>query len=281
VPILAAADASGPQAPPGVLAHYELSATAGVRHALPQALAEISGLATGADGRLFAHGDERAIVYQLDPQSGRVVTRFWLGRSGIQGDFEGIAIAGERFFLVESQGTLYEFREGRDREPVRYHAVATGLAGRCEVEGLAYDARTDALLLACKTTSGAALRNHVVVFSFSLAEMKLEPTPRLRIPLGALAPLGLKESFHASGIEVHPSGSLVLVAARDGAILEVSRDGRLLFARRLERRWHPQAEGIAFLRDGSLVLADEAQSGGTATLSVYPTRALRPSRSGF
>jgi uncharacterized protein YjiK len=268
------------QDPPGALARLDLSASRMGRRELPQELVEVSGLATTADGRLFAHGDERAVVFQLDPRSGAVVKRFRLGPRGVAGDFEGIAVAGERFFLVDSRGRLYEFREGEDGASVPYRSSATGLGDRCEVEGLAYDARTDALLLACKTTRGASLRNHIVVFALPLSRGRVEPSPRLRIPLAALAPFGLRESFHASSIEVHSSGTLVLVAARDEAILEVSREGRLLHARRLDPRRHPQAEGIAFLRDGTLVVADEARGRAAATLSVYPPRAERANRPG-
>lgn len=264
----------------GTLARLDLSASRAVHHPLPRELAEVSGLATTADGRLFAHGDERAVVFQLDPRSGAVLKRFRLGPRGVQGDFEGIAIAGDRFFLVDSRATLYEFREGEDGTSVPYRSAATGLADRCEVEGLAYDASTDALLLACKTTRGASLRNHIVVFALPLSRGRREATPRLRIPLAALTPFGLRESFHISGLEVHPSGTLVLIAARDEAVLEVSREGRLLHARRLDRRRHPQVEGVAFLRDGTLLLADEAHGRAAATLTVYPPRTERAARPG-
>jgi uncharacterized protein YjiK len=271
--LCAAATGAAQQAATGALARFDLRAGTALTHELPAALNEVSGLATTADGRLFAHGDERAVVYQLEPRSGRVVKHFLLGRNGVRGDFEGIAIAGERFFLVDSQGVLYEFREGNYGEVVAYRRTPTGVGDRCEVEGLAHDARTNALLLACKTVRSAASRGHIVVLAYSLARQRLEPTPRLRLPLAALRDFGLQPSFHPSSIEVHPSGSLLLVAARDEAILEVTREGRIVVARRLDRRRHPQPEGLALLRDGSLVIADEAQSGRRASLSVYPPSA--------
>ena len=58
---------------------------------LPKSLREVSGLAFTADGRLFAHDDERAIVYQLDYSDGAVVKRFALGDPPDEDDFEAIA----------------------------------------------------------------------------------------------------------------------------------------------------------------------------------------------
>ena len=141
---------------------------------LPPELLEISGLAFSGEGRLFAHQDERGFVYELDPRSGQALLRFRLGSSGIRGDFEGIAIAGYRFFLVESDGSLVEFGVGGADERVEYRRVRTGFGNRCEVEGLAFDAATNALLMVCKTSRRPDLEGHLVVFAFSLDEMALE-----------------------------------------------------------------------------------------------------------
>src|SRR5690606_8221903 len=88
------------------------------RHTLPPALVEVSGLALSPDGRLFAHGDEQAEVLQIDVRTGARVKGFTLGSPALTGDFEGIAIVGERFFLVTSGATIVEFREGGDGESV-------------------------------------------------------------------------------------------------------------------------------------------------------------------
>ena len=84
------------------------------------------------DGRLFAHGDEKATIHEIDPATGEVGKRFFLGNHTARDDFEGIAIVGERFFLISSLGILYEFREGDDREEVAYTRFDTGVGGRCD-----------------------------------------------------------------------------------------------------------------------------------------------------
>ncbi|MGE0352695.1 MAG: hypothetical protein AB7Q69_05580, partial [Gemmatimonadales bacterium] len=78
------------------------------RYRLPRALTEISGLAMNAEGRLFAHDDERGIIFEVDYRSGRILRSFSLGRRGLRGDYEGIAVVGQSIWLVTSDGTLYE-----------------------------------------------------------------------------------------------------------------------------------------------------------------------------
>ena len=99
--------------------------------------------------------------------------------------------------------------------------------------------------------------------------MQLDPRPRISIPLKDLDERGLGKNFHPSSIEVHPeTKTLILVAAREEAMVELSPDGQILATRELKRRAHPQPEGLAFLLDGSLIMADEGQ-GGRGTLTRY------------
>jgi hypothetical protein len=258
------------------LDRYDLSSGEGTRVELPRSLQEVSGLATTSDGRLFAHDDERAIVQEVDPETGAVVKYFFVGRMGVPGDFEGIAVAGDRFFLLTSSGRLAEFREGGHRQTVPYDVHDLGLVRRCEAEGLAFDAGREALLVPCKTIRDDDLEDHLVVFSVPLGTMAPDPTPRIFIPLETLDDNGLGDDFHPSAIEVHPeSGAFIILAAREEAGVVVSPDGELLATFEMKRRDHPQPEGIAFLSDGSLVFADEGQ-GRLGTLTVYRPKAGGP-----
>ncbi|MGD2121349.1 MAG: SdiA-regulated domain-containing protein [Gemmatimonadota bacterium] len=252
-----------------ILDRYDLSGNGGSSQDLPRVLQEISGLASTSDGRLFAHDDERANVFQVDPETGEILKAFSVGLGGTRGDFEGIAIAGERFFLITSVGQLFEFREGEAGATVGFRVYPLNLGLVCEMEGLAFDPGTETLLLPCKNPRSSRLRNHLVVLSVALESMKLDPNPRIAIPLQELDSRGLDDEFHPSSIEVHPgSGSLVLVAAREEAMVELSPQGEILATEELKRKDHPQPEGLAFLPDGSLILADEGQ-GERGTITRY------------
>jgi uncharacterized protein YjiK len=244
---------------PSILEGFDFSKDGGVQERLPRVLEEVSGLTTTPDGRVLAHNDERAVVYELDP-AGNVIKAFAAGIGGARGDFEGIALAGERLFLVTSSGEILETMEGEDDSVVQYRLFPMGLQRLCEFEGLAYDPATGDLLLPCKNTRTKELKDHVVVFSVSVDSLRPYPVPRVFFPYESLVGLGLKDSFHPSGIEVHPeTGRWILISAQEESILEISPEGILIGGRELHRKTHPQPEGITFLNDGSLLLADEGQ----------------------
>jgi len=251
--------------PPTLVQRYDLEHRI-ARFDLPGRLDEISGLAFSASGTLYGHEDERGIVFSIDPTTGKVGRGFELGSNAPRDDFEGIAVAGDRLFLISSRGRLYEFREAPQggSSPVRVTDVGVGKT--CEVEGLTYDPGSASLLLACKSVMPTApeVRIH---------RIPLDPTtpvpPPQRIPLDAFASVGLGGGVHPSGMDIDPStGNLVLVAAREEAILEIDVRGRVVSAHRFTGHRHPQAEGIAFGPDGLLYIADEGKN-GKARLTVY------------
>jgi len=255
--------------PISVLARYDFGAPPADRWELPKALDELSGLAFDPDGRLFGHGDEQAIIYQLDPAAHRVVKRFAFGRPAMHGDFEAIAIVGNRVFLSTSDGVLYEGAEGRDGEAVPFVTRGTGVGGRCEVEGLAYDPDDRSLLLACKEPRVPLLRGRLAVFRWSLDRRALDPAPRLLVPLSRVTRPLHSAHFHPSEIVRDPAtGHFLLLAAREQAIVELTPDGALVAAARLRGKLHRQPEGLAVAADGSLLVGDEA-AGRRATLTVY------------
>jgi uncharacterized protein YjiK len=272
--------------PRGHLAAYDLSGPPAWRVALPDKLREISGLALSPDGRLFAHGDEEATVFELDPRAGRVLKSFSLvttrqepdlgkkARDGrVAGDFEGLAIAHDRFFLVTSNGVLVEFAEGADGASVPYTAHRTGLGDICEVEGLAHDPSGNALLLLCKQVRSTAYLGGIVIYAWSIAQRRLEPEPRIAVPFAAVARMTGGRAFNGSGLAFTPGGrSLVLVAGPQRLFAEITPDGRLVEGGQLDRTALTQPEGVEFLKDGTLVITSEGGRGAAATLSAFSSR---------
>jgi len=272
-PVASPAPAGGRAVAPALLDRYDFEERLR-RFDLPGRLDEVSGLAFTPDGRLFAHDDERGRVHEIDPVTGEVGKRFDLGPGELQDDFEGIAVVGERFFLISSTGRLYEFREGADRENVEYRVTDAGLGGRCEVEGLDYDADLDALLVACKVTIPES--DDIVVHVVPMAP-DVERPPVVRARKAELAAFGLPTAFDPSGITVTPVGTWMLVSGRHEAIVEIDRKGSVLAAVALRKGRHPQPEGIALGDDGTLYISDE-KNGQEARLTAYAPRAAEPAR---
>ena len=232
------------------------AAEAESRFELPNRLREISGLAVSPDGRVFGHDDEQAIIYEIDVARGAVLKSFSIGDPVATGDFEGLTITPNGdFWLTDSSGRLMRFREGGDRATVDAERFDTGIGETCEVEGIAYLPSDQTFVLACKRMRGRGQRTNAPqlrVWSVGAQET------RVWGPIVAdVADAAGVRDFQPSDLEFDPaSGRLIVISAIDGAIAEFGPDGALVSARALGHD-HRQAEGVAILPDGSLIIADE------------------------
>ncbi len=260
--------------PPGALRHYDPAGPPALRIALPAELGEISGLAYTPDGRLLAHGDEQALVYQIDLATGRLVKRFGIGGPAgpVLGDFEDIQVVGDRVFLVTSGGEILEAREGRDGETMPPIRRGRGLGGACEVEGMTWDAASKSLLLLCKQTRGKQWRGKVVMLAVSPETGEFELQPRLVIPEADLQRVTGAKTFAGSAITRHPrTGTYLMLSGPQRLYAEIDSTGKVLGGGKLPAHRHRQPEGIAIAPDLTLLISDEA-AGRTATITGYAYR---------
>ena len=250
---------------------------------LPVKLSEISGLAYSDDGRLFAHNDEKSIVYQLDYNNGEIIKEFTVGKKTIKEDFEGIAFANGLFYLITSNGDLYEFSEGEDNDEVKYEKYKTFLDADNDVEGLCYDPKTNSLLLACKGDPGKNNKGNRAVYEFSLKDKKLKKNPRFLLPVKEIMEnydsdfsskvgeffLIKDDTFAPSGIEYNPAtGNFFVLSFKGRIIIEITDSGKIVNHYLLDVKNHRQPEGITFTKDNKMIISDES-AGKKATLTVY------------
>lgn len=248
------------------LSLYDLGKHSGESFELSSEIREISGLEMSKDNRLFAHNDERGIIYQLDLNSGNIIKKFIIGRFIKKSDFEGIAIAGDFFYLVTSNGKIAEFKEAGNRGSSPYELYHTGLNKKNNVEGLCYDPDTKCLLLACKGDAGKEFKNYKAVYAFSLETKKLIPEPRFLIKEKTILSQYNVDEFKPSGIAMHPlTGTYFILAAAGRIIVELSRDGKILDAQKLNHKIHEQPEGICFSTDYTMFISDEGKKHGKLT----------------
>lgn len=253
-----------------VLAGYSLEAESLSQWRLPNQLREISGLAVTPDGRLLAVADEAAIIFELDVERGRIHKSFAYGDPVLQGDFEGIAVDGGVVYLVTSDGTIVSGREGVNGEQLTYSSYETGVGAECEIEGLATDRQHGRLLLACKELRRSRSIDDLAIFAWSIADHVLDDSAMITLPMRPILRELRMNRLNPSGLVVDAgSGHLLLVAARQRALVELSPDGQLVAVAELPLTTrHRQPEGLAILSDGRLLVADE---GGNhkARLGIY------------
>jgi len=237
---------------------------------MARGLTEISGLAVASDHSVYAHNDEHGIIYEVALSSGEIISAFALGEPTTQADFEGVAAFDGRIYLVTSTGLVYEAVIGAHRDRVRYNVFDTGVGEICEVEGLTQGPEPAEFLLICKTAREKALEGRLVIFNWSLADRMPVVAPWLNVPLSGILTRQEREYFRPSAIEWRSqSNSLLILSARNQLLVSLHRDGTILSKKSLLRATHPQAEGIAIMPSGKLVIADEGTMRMPGGLTVY------------
>ena len=275
--------ASPPAETPVVAAPYAFDAP-DAAFVLPGVLSEISGLTALGDHLLGAVQDEEGDLYVIDVDSARIVAVHDFGKDG---DYEGVEQFGERVYVLRSDSRLFEIEDWRV-EKADADGFEVGLHGRCDAEGLA--AQGQRLLIACKESAGKGRTGQRAIFAYDPAERVLQPEPIYSVHADsfgvhgesdldervreAVRPLADINSFKPAALAVHPiTGQLYIVSSVRKLIVVLDANGTLSAVWPLPEPLFRQPEGLAFLADGTLFIANEA-SGGDPTLlrySYHPT----------
>lgn len=237
---------------------------------LVRGLTEISGLAVASDSSVYAHNDEHGIIYEVALSGGEIISAFALGEPTTRADFEGIAALDGRIYLVTSTGLIYEAIIGAHRARVRYNVFDTGIGEFCEVEGITHGPAPAEFLLICKTARQTEFDGRLVIFKWSLADRTPVVEPWLNIPLSGLLTSKERVNFKPSAIEWRiKDSSLLVLSARNQLLLNLRPDGAILLKKTLPQAVHPQAEGLAIMPSGDLVIADEGTMRLPGALTIY------------
>lgn len=235
---------------------------------LSKGLLEISGLAAGEGDTVYAHNDEHGIVYRINLQNGDILSAFALGDPTVKEDFEGVAVVGERVYLVTSGGLLYEAPLGKHRQRVRYNIFDTGAGAFCEIEGLAPGPAADEFLLLCKGARKQSLAARLVMFKWRLSDRRAVEEPWLNIPWADFLSPEEQKGFRPSALE-HSRGEMLILSARNRLFLTLGPDGSVREKASLPVGNHYQAEGVALTSNGDLVIADEGFARRPGRLTIY------------
>lgn len=222
------------------------------RWILPNAMEEVSGLALDSAGRLFTHDDERGRVFEVDYRSGALLKEFRLEPE----DFEGITIVGQTFYMVTSNGKIYQFREGAQSDRVQTTVHDLRLGRECEFEGIAFEPLDSTFLLPCKNVGGER-ENQLIIYRWRMGGTGDSAVSPMTVNVTAIMAEHGWERFEPTDITVDPtSGNYLILLGRQQGLLEVSRSGRIVNSGPLPGNF-AQAEGIAVTPEGLLIIASE------------------------
>ncbi|MFN2601552.1 MAG: hypothetical protein ABR582_02220 [Gemmatimonadaceae bacterium] len=237
---------------------------------LPSELKEISGLALTKDGRLLTHDDNVGRIYEIDPKSGIVLNEFTLG-IGVQGDFESIAIANDEIFLLNSNGVLYRFKEGKEGAGVPFTFVDLRLGRACEFESMAYQADSAWLVMPCKRSTDKKTQDNLVIYRWRLQGPDSARLSTMNVPLAEITSRTGWKGFHPSDMTIDPeTGNYVIISSHENGLVEMTPAGVVERAQRLPGD-HGQPEGVAITKDRILIISDEATK-KPASITLYRWR---------
>ncbi len=237
---------------------------------MPKELREISGLALLPNGQLLAHGDEQGIVVVLDPRTGLIAGRFQL-KGGVQGDFEGITVVGNDIWMMQSNGRLFQFRQGANKAQVPFVMHDTKLGKECEFEGIAYEADSSRFVMACKRVTRKGAKDQFILYRIPVSGGVLGDASPMVVPVEDVIGSNNWKNFNASDITIDPTtGNYVIISAQEKAIVVMTPAGEIVRSTALPGK-HPQAEGVAITPDNVLIVSDEATN-AAAVITLYRWR---------
>ncbi|RMG22431.1 MAG: hypothetical protein D6730_16430 [Bacteroidetes bacterium] len=258
---------------------------------LPGKLREVSGLSFLQEGRLVMVQDEKGSIFQLDYQSGEVVSEH---RFAGRGDYEGIEMVHDTAYVLRSDGAIFEVYPFPADSPV-VQVYKTPLSKQNDTEGLGYLPGSRQLLIACKADAEISQKGKKdirAVYGFGLPSHQFTDTAllylnlrhlqlavsdnaylRLSKELGKMLSPGGNLNFQPSAIAVHPlSGELYLLASVGKLLIVLSPQLQITGMYPLDEQVFKQPEGICFHPNGDLFISNEGK-GGKGNVLWFPYQA--------
>lgn len=252
---------------------------------LPRILQEVSGITELDSTHIVCVQDENGILFVVDVNSGEITKQI---EFGLDGDYEGITKVENVIYILRSDGTLIELIDW-DTENLVSREYSTSKPAKNN-ESLGYDQKNNRLLIGTKTQPGKGpeFKDLRAIYSFDLQTKTVSLEPIYEFSVSEIAdsikaagydlPIKIRKNtgeqyenfkFGISALAIHPeTGDLHLLAAIDYLYVVFDHEGQIKLVKQLPKNLYPQAEGITFLADGSMVITSEGVDDNATLLII-------------
>jgi len=240
---------------------------------MPKDLTEISGLSY-IDGQKFACvQDELGKIFIYNAASSSVEKEISFGAAG---DYEGLAVVGETFWVLRADGKLFEVSNVNAAKP-SVNEYGTHLILKQDPEGLCYDKKNNRLLIVIKGAEPGS-EDYKGIYPFDLNSKKMDQQPVFKIDLQNKvfangSDKKKKNTINPSDISIHPvSGDMYIIDGRNPQLLITDAAGNIRKLYGLNSKEFAQPEGITFNPAGDLFIANEGtkQPGNIVQVKIEP-----------
>jgi uncharacterized protein YjiK len=240
------------------------SVTVAKKWTLPADLLEISGISWVDDKRIACVQDEDGSLFIYNLSTSQIEKSVPFAGPG---DYESVTRAGDHFYVLRSDGHLFEVDPRAETPLVR--ETDLDWSGKHDIEAMSYDAAGKRLLLADKREKKGDIRH---IYAYDLASDKMLEAPVLELDLTSIVNDEKAEGKKGDGKRSHeflPSdlaidaktGDYYLTDGKTDAILVVDKAGSIKKFVKLNSEDFPQLEGLTISPSGQVYVSSEGAGG--------------------
>ena len=237
---------------------------------LPIALDEISGIAYyPPDTSIFAIIDEDAILYKIPIKSPKKLKQWIFGEPG---DYEDVVLKDSTFYVLKSNGKVYELHFNGGEVRTVEHDFLTGSKKENEFETLYIDSVNKQLHIVCKNCeednksrvtafrmvdSTKTWKDDRIISTSEIAQALKQDRIKLRPSAGGVNPI-TKELYLISSV------------AKTIAVFDTANNFVAAYA--LDKKIYKQPEGLTFTPEGHLLISNEFAEKGVPNLLIIKNK---------
>jgi len=222
---------------------------------LPSILLEVSGIEYISPGRFACIQDELGTIFIYNTSNSTIEKEIKFAGPG---DYEDLALNGNKAYIVRSDGLLFEV----DLKTNETQELQTGFNASNNIEGLFYEQEANRLLLAMKNPDPTH-DGQSSIYAYSLKEKKTSQQPVYSIrhkdtALNSTAKKKLK-AIMPSAVAIHPVTKEIYITDGPGSrLIIMDKSGKVNTMYELGREFF-QPEGISITESGEIYISNEGK----------------------